>query len=275
MPTPFKFFVAGCQRSGTTMLRLVLDSHPDIRCFDEAVAYEFLTGRHPEVLDVAGVAAIGFKIPRFSEQLGWPQQIDPDYGRFSSFYHGEKTLFIVRDVCDVVSSMVSLKADASATWIERYAVNILRAILPEYPGGELLNEKFAELEARDFPRHLLGALYWEAKNQGLLSMLAGGGAVLPISYEAFVKSPRADLERVMQFLGLPWSDALLMHHQHEHQELDERGLAIGNTDPKRAIDGNSVGKAALCLTGRECDEILAFVESTRREITALGIGHDL
>lgn len=274
----FKFFVAGCQRSGTTMLRLVLDSHPDIRCFDEALAYDYLTGRQPaalQKLEEQGVSAVGFKIPRFAEQLGWPEHVDPDYGRFASFYNGEKTLFIVRDVCDVVSSMASLKANATETWIDRYAAPILRATLPEYPGGEDLRKKFSELEARGFPRHLLGALYWEAKNRGLLSMLEAGSPVLPLSYEALVEDPRPIMERVMAFLSLDWNDALLLHHHQEHQELDERGMAIGNTDPKRAIDRNSVGKGALSLTPQERDETLAFVEQTSRQINELGLGHDL
>lgn len=275
---PFKFFVAGCQRSGTTMLRLVLDSHPEIRCFDEAVAYEFLTGRQSApIQDLAeeGISAVGFKIPRFAEQLGWPNQVDPDYGRFGSFYNGEKTLFIVRDVCDVVSSMTSLKANASQSWIDRYAAPILRATLPEYPGGDDLRNKFSMLEQRGFPCHLLGALYWEAKNRGLLAMLAAGHPVLPLSYEALVESPRPIMERVMGFLGLSWNDVLLMHHHQEHQELDERGLAIGNTDPKRAIDRNSVGRGALSLTPQEREETLAFVEQTRCRINQLGLGHDL
>jgi Sulfotransferase family len=39
-----RFFVAGCQRSGTTLLRLVLECHPRVYCFDEAIGYRVLAG---------------------------------------------------------------------------------------------------------------------------------------------------------------------------------------------------------------------------------------
>lgn len=37
-----RFFISGCQRSGTTMLRLILESHPFIQCFDEVAGYDIL-----------------------------------------------------------------------------------------------------------------------------------------------------------------------------------------------------------------------------------------
>jgi hypothetical protein len=37
-----RFFISGCQRYGTTMLRLVLESHSHIHWFDEAIGYRLL-----------------------------------------------------------------------------------------------------------------------------------------------------------------------------------------------------------------------------------------
>lgn len=256
------------------MLRLVLDSHPDIRCFDEAIAYDYLSGRaelpasSPKKRDP--VKAIGFKVPRFSEQLTWREQIDPDYGCIPSFFGGEKTIFIVRDVCDVVSSMMTLKAGTSQTWIERYAVQILRSTLPFGPANEEFNRKLSLLEQEQLPIHLVGALYWEVKNHGLLALKASGFDVLPLSYEAFVIDPRAHLLSIVDFLGLSWSDELLMHHRLEHEELDQNGMAIGNTDPKRAIDNSSVGRGKLLLSDEECRDIGSFVEHTRLELARTG-----
>jgi len=274
---PQRFFIAGCQRSGTTMLRLVLDSHPDIRCLDEALAYDDLAGRSevPSTASSARHRAIGFKIPRFSEQLTWPEMVDPDYGRLPTFYDGEKTLFIVRDACDVIASMMSLKADESRSWLERYALQILQCTLPSHSGNAQFTQKLAMLEHGELPMHLVGALYWELKNQGLPALRRAGYPVLPLRYETLVKQPRPHLEAVMRFLDLRWSEALLMHHQLAHDGLDASGMAIGNTNPKRAIDSASIGHAALLLSDLQRHEIRSFVAGTCDQLAKAGLAHDL
>lgn len=261
------------------MLRLVLDSHPNIRCFDESISYDYLSGRTgiPASADDKPdlVEAIGFKIPRFSEQLTWKEQIDPDYGSFSSFFKREKTLFVVRDVYDVVSSMMSLNAGTSQTWVERYAAQILRKTLPFNPYKKEFARKLSLLEQSLLPIHLVGAFYWEVKNQGLLALKTGGFDVLPLSYEAFVNDPRPHLESIVKFLGVSWSDELLNHHSLEHNELDENGMAIGNTDPRRAIDSSSVGRGRFVLSKEQHNDIRPFVENTLFALIDAGLCHDI
>ncbi len=156
---PQRFYIAGCQRSGTTLLRLVLDSHPDIRCLDEAAAYDHLSGRSEMPIALADEAqlALGFKIPRFAEQLTWPEMIDPDYGRFPAFYDGEKTLFIVRDVCDVVASMLALKVDGSRNWLDRHALQVLHCTLPVNTGNAQFTDKLTRLEQGELPLRISSA----------------------------------------------------------------------------------------------------------------------
>ncbi|MBF0635142.1 MAG: sulfotransferase, partial [Nitrospinae bacterium] len=64
-----RFFISGCQRSGTTMLRLALESHPDVHCFDEIIGNDILVreakGEKAEFTVKEGATRIGFKIPRF------------------------------------------------------------------------------------------------------------------------------------------------------------------------------------------------------------------
>lgn len=43
-----RFFITGCQRSGTTLLRLILEGHQDIRCFDETRSYGVLAGQQAD-----------------------------------------------------------------------------------------------------------------------------------------------------------------------------------------------------------------------------------
>jgi hypothetical protein len=88
--------ITGCQRSGTTLLNLMLDSHPDLNGVDEGQfepdrLMHFRTNRsfHPVVV---------LKLPQFSHMLPslvtWP---------------AVRILWLERDPRDVVASMLKLK----------------------------------------------------------------------------------------------------------------------------------------------------------------------
>jgi len=90
--------ITGCQRSGTTLLNLILDSHPQIRGmdeweFEETLVDEYLTGPeyHP---------CVAFKLPKVSYLIPALQSIP-----------GIKVLWCIRDPRDVVTSMVRLQQD--------------------------------------------------------------------------------------------------------------------------------------------------------------------
>src|ERR1700722_4163907 len=122
-----RFFILGCQRSGTTLLRLILESHPDVFCYDELKGYAVLQGAADEVR--ADARLVGFKIPRWTEQLTFPVLFDegPE-GPCDNFYRGEKVLFVHRDVRDTIASMFKLKAGES-NWCEIWAPRIIDAKL--------------------------------------------------------------------------------------------------------------------------------------------------
>lgn len=259
-----RFFISGCQRSGTTMLRLVLESHPSIHCFDEAAGYDLLLaeaihGRAGINVKV-GAKIVGFKIPRFSEQLTRPVFSDPLYGEFPSFYRDDKVIFIFREALDVVASMMRLKADAERSWLDRYGMEILRAMISNQPDDSIYMKDFEYIDKSGFPEHLVGALYWKIKNQGFFDLIDRKKTVYPVKYEEFVSQPQIELAGMCEFLGLEWSDSLLKHPDHPHGELDENGKAIGETDPLRGIDSCSVGGYHSLLTEEKIMEIRDFVK---------------
>jgi protein-tyrosine sulfotransferase len=267
-----RFFISGCQRSGTTLLRLILESHPSIQCFDETEGYDLLVreskGESGEYLVKEGSALLGFKIPRFAEQLTWPIFTDPDYGIFPSFYQDQKVVHVFRDALDVIGSMMKLKASGGISWLDRYGRSILKALIHHPNISSLYKEKYSALEQQELPIHLVGALYWEIKNQGYFDLLDHNKPVYAVKYETLVGSPKSELQKLSQFLGVSWSDSLLNHREHPHTELDENGIAIGETDPRRSIDTQSIGRHQQLMTEQQIKDVKNYVEDLSFKITS-------
>lgn len=253
------------------MLRLILESHPSIQCFDEAAGYDLLVreakGENCKFPIQEGAALLGFKIPRFAEQLTWSEFNDPDYGVFHSFYKTQKVIHIFRDALDVVGSMMRLKAFGGTSWLDRYGRTILQALMQHPNVSAIYKEKYLALERQGLPVHLIGALYWEIKNQGFFDLLARNKPVYPIRYESLVSSPKTELQKLSQFLGVSWSDSLLNHPEHPHAELDENGIAIGETDPRRGIDTKSIGGYRYSMTEQQIQEVRNYVEDFSNKTT--------
>ena len=232
------------------MLRLVLESHSKIFCFDEIQSYRVLATREHEAEITAD--RVGFKIPRLAEQLDHPEP--SDYGLTdppARFYDGQKVLFIIRDFRDVVASMLKLRG--KNTWMEDWAVPILRQKAEREPGfAERWRKELAVCE-KTGSLAAFGALYWAYKNDALLRYLQLGYPVLPIDYESFVAAPRPELRRVCQWLGVEFQESLLHHPDQAHGELFANGLTVGGTDPKRRIDAASVGQWRQWLSAADED----------------------
>ena len=265
-----RFFISGCQRSGTTMLRLILESHPSIQCFDEEVGYDMLVsesgGSISEYVVKDNVSLVGFKIPRFAEQLTWTEFNDPDYGAFPSFYDNQKVIHVFRDVLDVVGSMMKLKMSDGVSWLDLYGQSILNNQIDNKNISDLFRKKYKKLESQGLPLHLVGALYWEIKNQGYFDLLQKGMPVYAVKYENLVVSPKNELQEICNFMEVRWVDAMLNHHKCSHGELDKSGIAIGGTDSHRPIDTRSIGGFQSLMTDEQIQDVRCYTEDSVNKI---------
>lgn len=233
------FFIVGCQRSGTTLLRLILECHSRIQCFDEHLGYRLL--RRENWANEVERELVGFKTPMLTEQFNDAVFQDYNLDPFPNRYAGYPLIFMVRDVRDTVASMVNYGVGRSSTWLDRWGIPALELKMERYP--EYASQLKPILERYATGSHLRlrqAALCWRYKTNALANYQQLGFPVLCLKYEDLVTRPRAELERVCVFLGVDWEEALLQHASRAHGEVFSNGRTIGLTDPCRPIDTNSL-----------------------------------
>lgn len=246
--------ITGCHRSGTTLLGLMLDSHPQITTVDED---KFDNGKLVDYMEHSDYSpCVVFKLP--AEATAFRQ--------FATL-PGLKVLWCVRDPRDQVLSFRKLQYTLEAGQpavpgpVHDYGAmheigRYLSIIDPQcsHPGVA----EFRRIAAVPAPQRtrrdatLMGALYWELKNMLPALYAAEGLAVHVVSYEALITQSRAVLEAALAFLELPWHDDVLRHH-----ELHS-GQWAGATMGDRPVDASNAGKWKAELSADEVDIIEGY-----------------
>lgn len=255
-----RVLIAGCHRSGTTLLRLILDSHKDIHCFDEWTSYDILSDKKFHNKDNP---ILGFKIPNWTELI-------VDYLDYRQYYNNDPILFMMRDVRAVIASMVTLPT-GEGTWFK----GLVRKMDKEWPNDPYKKEFFKkygneleEINNKSESSYRKAALYWKYKNSKYLDMVKLSWPVLPIRYECFVKEPLIHLEVITDFLSANLDCNMLVHYDVEHDEVFN-GYAVGNSLVSRSIDTSSVNKWKTILTDEQETAILEVAGDLNKFISVL------
>ena len=206
-------FIGGAGRSGTTLLRVMLDSHSRIACGPElkvlpsvARLWAELHGRWPEVLadshvqeaDVdqafaalvagllepqrraSGKARIAEKTPNNVFVFGQLHRMFPD----AAFVH------VLRDGRDVVASLLTM--DWTTT-----------------DGTPIDYTRDARLAARYWAQAVMAA-------RTFARATAGNARFAEVRYEALVTDPERTLRALLAFLDEDWEPAVLDYHARAH-----------------------------------------------------------
>ncbi|MBK1629755.1 hypothetical protein CKO31_03165 [Thiohalocapsa halophila] len=207
--------VLGSQRSGTTLLFLILTSHPKITGLDEkfsgfdlppwpVLAYNSLASRRTL-----------YKLPTLTSSVD----------RVVGWLPNAQVLWMVRHPYAVVASMRTLRFADGRSWLERYGREELSSLAREFGDAP------QETEADDLVA--VGAHIWKYKMRSMTRFIEKGMAVRSIRYEDLVDEPEQTLKPALTALGLEWSDNLLEHHKFHGSER-HAGNSRGNVPIDRA-----------------------------------------
>jgi hypothetical protein len=236
-------FVVGSMRSGSTLLRLVLDSHPHI-----AIPTE--TGFMGGLRAVKDIPQWKFGA-RWYERLGWSEdEVDgllrDLYGTLFARYAeaqdkprwGEKTPFHSNHV-----------AEMARVFPDAVFVGIVR-----HPGAVAWSLR------RFHYRFDEGVDYWASTNA---AMLSAGSALssrfVLLRYEDLVTDPEPLLRGLLARVGEPWSERVLHHDQAQREQGAPRAVE-GSTVSSDPVDAARADAWAAQVGEEECRALRGVTE---------------
>ncbi|CAI9568510.1 unnamed protein product [Staurois parvus] len=198
-------FIGGVPRSGTTLMRAMLDAHPDVRCGEETRIIPRIlamrqawskSGSEKMRLDEAGVtdhvmdAAVQAFILEIIAKHGEPAKLLCNKDPFtlkssvylSKLFPNSKFLLMIRDGRASVHSMITRKIT-----IAGFDLNSYRDCLTKWNKAiEIMYAQCLEIGERK---------------------------CLPVYYEQLVLHPKHTMQAIIDFLGISWDDAVLHHEE--------------------------------------------------------------
>ncbi len=264
-PAPF---IVGAPRSGTTLLRLMLDAHPSIAIPAETGFFAGLA----TAADQRSVPASPQDFWRFlTSRSTWP-----DFGLNESEFRMRLDSLPEFSVAAGLRSFYQLYAaiHGKTAWGDKtpshcHHMPIIQETLPEAHFIHIIRD------GRDTALSLREVWFAPGRTAPVLAdfwataVRAGrsGGAqckhYLEVRYEALVRTPRETLETICEFLSLPFSRAMLNYHQTARDRLSEA------TDSRQA-DGRVITIAERLYQQRRTSSApdIARIGRWRTELSA-------
>ena len=275
--TPEYNFLLSSERSGSNLCLRLLDAHPDVCAPPAAQLFPTLT-RHVD------------KYGDLAEKNNWLRMVDDavnlhqaGFGCWEKYPQADEILEAVNSptLGAILRHIHSEEAKAQAK--PRLFIKAHQAYqYADFLQAEFPNARYIYL-VRD-PRDMAlswkntaglrgGAMraanIWQKDQQAFLELLnqpALEEKVLMITYEALLAEPEPVLQRICDFLGLSYSDAMLNFHQKTTTRRNAKQIAAWENLGK-PLDSSNSGKYRQGLSLEE----LRYVEAIcNREMTALG-----
>lgn len=256
-------FIIGVPRSGTTLLRVLLDSHPNIACGPEAPwlargaksikqLYRFMAEDTfgfiknfdvpPEELQITFANFIDEIFLLYAKTKGktrWAEKT-PDHALeipfISKLFPEAKFIHIVRDVRDVVCSTAILSDERKAI-SDWHSKNILME------DGVVVKNTIEN-----------AAIRWQSWNKKIELSLKDVQYSMTIHYEEIVSNPEKILPSLMAFLGEGYSPKMLEFDKFHH-ELPEWEWGSRDINRTKCISSRSIKRWEKQLTPKQVTEI--------------------
>ncbi|CAC5388463.1 TPST [Mytilus coruscus] len=204
-------FIGGMPRSGTTLMRAMIDAHPDVRCGEETRIVPRILGMRAQwyksetekrrlqeagisdfVIDSAISAFVLEVIAKHGDAAPRLCNKDPFTLKSSVYlkklFPNSKFLFMIRDGRATVHSIISRKVTITGFDLTSY-----RNCLSKW-------------------NHAMESMYAQCLH-------VGARHCLPVYYEQLTLHPELWMKRILRFLEIPWNDTVLHHEDYIGKEI--------------------------------------------------------
>lgn len=239
-------FVLGCDRSGTSLLRRILDAHNNIACPPETKFIYQLVKVYETPQSLAGLRSMGFSDDDVLEQMRvficqfldgyakakgktrWAEKTTHNVNCAvtidKAFFQSPQYVAIIRHGLDVAHSLATLDF-SKVTVIDKYRTDGADTAMATVRHWAVMNTKIV-----DFQQQV-------------------GDRLILIKYEDLTREPEATLRKVFGFLDETWEASLLDYNRVAH----DSGYDDPNAGRLRSIIPNS---GNYRVWSREYQEIL-------------------
>ena len=204
-------FVGGAPRSGTTLVRAILDTHPAIACGPELRAVAALAGLWSEIdASLPGDVARAYHLKPATLRDAFAGTIAgflaPHRQRSGKPRIAEKTPSNVRHFAE----LHRLFPDSPLVHVIRDGRDVVTSLL----GMDWIDPRTGQ--PFDYVRNARAAAHsWVdmvTAGRAMAALPDAGSCYLELRYEDIVARPEPTLKRLFDFLGEPWTDAVLGFH---------------------------------------------------------------
>lgn len=227
-------FILGVHRSGTTLLRLILDSHSRIACPPESFFLVPLAEILKDAKAMEGLEAMGFTREHVLGRLRHCASyfFEMYAASRSKLRWADKTPSYV-GVADFIEALFG--PDCRYVVIYRHGLDTACSI-----AGMTIREVQPHLEACGGDRFAAAARYWAEGCRKLLDFQdRHASRCFELRYEQLTRDPEPYLRRMFEFLGEPWEPGVLRFHEKPHDHWvglqDAKAAESKGFDPRIGI----------------------------------------
>lgn len=264
-------FILSCERSGSTLLRVIIDTHPEIAC-----PPQLNLGRACEHLYDLVYYSIGqtYKGDTESDRHQWViSEIGEMIGSVMQRYvdNKKKKRWCEKTTLNInaIKMLSEIFPNAKYICLYRYSMDVIHSCLKFNPLGFM-----SELSpyVRNRPENLVEAmaLNWLDKNEKIIEFEeANPDKCFRVRYEDIVMQSNETLKSMFRFIGVRWKKEMLNKVFLSHHDLGSGDLKVVFSEK---INTNSINKGRVIPVSSISNEIYQRIEQVNDKLGYKNLG---